>query len=63
MANDTIGYIPDRQAYALGGYPIWTGYHSNVAPGTAEAIADETVKVLHEVGCGYYRQSKSMWVH
>ena len=50
VANDTIGYIPDRQAYPLGGYQVWTGHHSNVAPGTAEAIADQTVKMLHTVG-------------
>ena len=50
MANDYIGYIPDRQAYALGGYQIWTGFHSNVAPGTAEAIVDEIVMLFDELG-------------
>ncbi len=50
VANDTIGYIPDRQAYPLGAYQVWTGYRSNVAPDTTGPIVDETVKMLHEVG-------------
>ncbi len=46
LANDYIGYIPDAEAYRLGGYQVWTGYHSYVAQGTGEMIVDEAVRVL-----------------
>ena len=49
LANDYIGYIPDNQAYNLGGYQIWTGLHSFVAQGTGEAIVDEAVRLLEEL--------------
>lgn len=49
LANDWIGYLPNRAAFALGGYQTWTGLHSYAAPGTGEAIVDETVKMLHEL--------------
>ncbi len=49
LANDWIGYVPDREAYELGGYQVWTGLHSWVARGTGEAIVDECVKMLHDL--------------
>jgi hypothetical protein len=49
LSNDYIGYVPDRDAFQLGGYQTWTGLHSFVAPGTGEAIVDETVKMLEEL--------------
>lgn len=49
LANDWIGYIPDADAFKLGGYQIWTGYHSYAEPGTGERIVDEVVKMLEEM--------------
>ena len=49
LANDWIGYLPDRKAFDLGGYQTWTGLHSFAAPGTGEAIVAEVVKMLAEV--------------
>jgi neutral ceramidase len=46
LANDYIGYIPDRPAFGLGGYQTWTGLHSFLEPGTGEAIVAESVKLL-----------------
>jgi len=47
LANDYIGYIPDKKAYALGGYQVWTGLHSFVAKGTGELMVDETIRLLN----------------
>ena len=49
LANDYIGYIPDKEAYDLGGYQVWTGLHSFVAKGTGEAIVEEAVRLLDEI--------------
>lgn len=49
LANDWIGYLPDREAHALGGYQTWSGYHSYAEPGTGERMADEAVRMLHEL--------------
>jgi hypothetical protein len=49
LANDWIGYLPDRKAFDLGGYQTWTGLHSFAEPGTGEAVADEVVKMLQEL--------------
>lgn len=49
LANDWVGYIPDREAYSLGGYQVWTGLHSYVAAGAGEAIVDEAVRQLTEL--------------
>jgi hypothetical protein len=49
LANDWIGYIPDREAFKLGGYQVWTGLHSYVEPGTGERIVDELGKMLDEL--------------
>jgi hypothetical protein len=46
LANDWIGYIPDGQAYDLGGYQVWTGLHSYLEKGTGEAIVEEAIKTL-----------------
>lgn len=52
LANDWIGYIPDRPAFDLGGYQVWTGLHSYVAAGTGEQIVDTAVEMLHELHRG-----------
>lgn len=46
LANDYIGYIPDRRGFEAGGYQVWTGLHSYVEPGTGERIVDEAVELL-----------------
>ena len=52
LANDWIGYLPDRAGHQLGGYQTWTGLHSYAEPGTGERIADEAVKMLEELARG-----------
>lgn len=52
LANDWIGYIPNLEGHKLGGYQVWTGYHSYAEPGTGERIVDEAVKMLHELAEG-----------
>ncbi|MCX7887627.1 MAG: hypothetical protein N3B01_10305 [Verrucomicrobiae bacterium] len=49
LANDWIGYLPDLQAHKLGGYQVWTGYHSYAEPGTGERVVDEIVAMLNEL--------------
>ena len=49
LANDWIGYLPDLDAHKLGGYQVWTGFHSCAEPGTGERIADEAVAMLKEL--------------
>ncbi len=49
LANDWIGYLPDRKAQELGGYQTWMGLHSYAEVGTGERIADEVVAMLHEL--------------
>lgn len=52
LANDWIGYVPDDDAYDLGGYQVWTGLHSWVARGTGERIVDEAIEMLEELWPG-----------
>ena len=49
LANGTIGYIGDREAYGLGGYQLWAGLHSPSAPGTGEALVEQALAMLREV--------------
>jgi len=46
LANDYIGYIPDEEGFDLGGYQVWTGFHSFVERGTGEKIVNEAVRLL-----------------
>jgi hypothetical protein len=50
LANDWIGYLPDLDAHKLGGYQVWTGYHSYAEPGTGERIVEEVVNMLKALG-------------
>ena len=50
LANDWIGYLPDREGHELGGYQTWTGLHSYAEIGTGEKMADEVVDMLEELG-------------
>lgn len=49
LANDWIGYLPDRDAHRLGGYQTWMGQHSFAEVGTGERMADEAVNLLREL--------------
>jgi neutral ceramidase len=49
LANDWIGYLPNREGHKLGGYQVWTGFHSYAEPGTGERIADEAVAMLKDL--------------
>jgi len=49
LANDWIGYLPDKKAFELGGYQTWTGLHSYAAPGTGEKVVDAAVELLEEL--------------
>jgi neutral ceramidase len=49
LANDWIGYIPNREGHKLGGYQCWTGFHSYAEPGTGERIVDQAVEMLKEL--------------
>ena len=46
LSNDWIGYLPDLEAHRLGGYQVWTGYHSYCEPGTGERMVDEVLQLL-----------------
>ena len=49
LANDWIGYLPDLDAHKLGGYQVWTGYHSYAEPGTGERMVEEAVNMLNQL--------------
>jgi ribosomal protein S18 acetylase RimI-like enzyme len=51
LANEEIGYIPDRKAYEDGGYQTWVGTHCCVAPGTGEAMVEQALGMLEELCC------------
>jgi hypothetical protein len=47
LANDYVGYVPDRLSYDRGGYQTWTGLHSFLEKGSGETIVDEAVGLLN----------------
>ncbi|UCD27554.1 MAG: hypothetical protein JSV03_10595 [Planctomycetota bacterium] len=49
VSNDYIGYIADAEAYQLGGYQVWAGFHSLVEKGTGEKLVGETVSMLYQL--------------
>lgn len=49
LANDWMGYLPDREGHRLGGYQTWMGLHSFAEEGTGERMADEAVALLNEL--------------
>jgi len=49
LANDWIGYLPDKKGFELGGYQTWTGLHSFAAPGTGERVVDAAAELLEEL--------------
>ena len=53
LANDWIGYLPNLEGHKLGGYQVWTGYHSYAEPGTGERIAETAVQLLREIASSH----------
>ena len=49
LANDWIGYLPDREAHQLGGYQTWMGLHSYAEEGTGERMVDQAVVMLEQL--------------
>ena len=49
LANDWIGYLPDREGHKLGGYQTWMGHHCYAEIGTGERVADEIIAMLNEL--------------
>ena len=49
LANDWIGYLPDREAHRLGGYQTWMGLHSYAEIGTGEQMANAVIQMLQEL--------------
>jgi hypothetical protein len=49
LANDWIGYLPNWEGHKLGGYQVWTGYHSYAEPGAGERLVDQAVAMLREM--------------
>lgn len=49
LANAYLGYIPDRKAYADGGYQTWAAWQCAMEVGTGEAIVDKAVAMLDEL--------------
>jgi neutral ceramidase len=49
LANDWIGYLPDREAFQLGGYQTWMGTHCYAEIGTGERMVDQAVAMLEEL--------------
>jgi neutral ceramidase len=48
LANDWIGYLPDREAHKLGGYQTWMGWHCYAEVGTGERVVEETLAMLEQ---------------
>jgi hypothetical protein len=55
LANDYVGYVPDRRAFDRGGYQVWTGLHSFLERGSGEAIVDEALDLLRDLHGGWDR--------
>jgi len=49
LANDWIGYLPDREGHQLGGYQTWMGLHSYAEVGTGERVVEESISMLKEL--------------
>ena len=53
LANDAIGYIPDKKGFELGGYQLWSNWVSHLPKGTGEILADRAVQLLNETYSGH----------
>jgi hypothetical protein len=52
LANDYVGYIPDKAGFDRGGYQVWMGLHSFLERGSGEIIVDEAVRLLEQLHAG-----------
>jgi hypothetical protein len=59
LANDWIGYLPDREAYQLGGYQTWMGLHCYAEIGTGERVVDEVLEMLRSQKTGLSKPSRA----
>jgi hypothetical protein len=48
IANDYIGYLPDKEAYNFGGYQTWAGPNYS-QPGTGEMLVDQSIHMLENL--------------
>jgi hypothetical protein len=46
LANDYVGYVPDKTSFDRGGYQVWTGLHSFLERGSGETIVATAVELL-----------------
>jgi hypothetical protein len=46
LTNGAIGYVADRKAYIEGNYEVIT---SKVAPGSGEILAENALRMLHQL--------------
>jgi hypothetical protein len=49
LANGSIGYVPNRKAYAEGAYEVIS---ARCGPGCGEALADAAIRLLAEMKRG-----------
>jgi len=52
LANDEVGYIPDRQGLVDDGYQTWFCGHSQLEPGVGEAMVEAALAMLEEAHSG-----------
>lgn len=52
LANDWVGYLPDREAHELGGYQTWMGLHCYADIGTGERVVEEVLEMLNQLAPG-----------
>ncbi len=52
LANDYIGYTPDKRGFEQGGYQAWMGLHDYTEKGTGELLAEEAVGLLKKLAAG-----------
>jgi len=52
LANDEIGYIPDRKGLVDDGYQTWFCGHSQLEPGVGEAMVEAALAMLEEAHSG-----------
>ena len=55
LANDYIGYIPDRHAFELGGYQVWTGLHSFLGAGDRRGDRRRVDQASRSASCRWRR--------
>lgn len=49
LANDYIGYVPTREAFAQGGYETWAARSAWSAPGTGEDMVRDALELLRNL--------------